>query len=255
MCSLSFVAGDHGYLLAMNRDEKMARGPGNFPKLRDLGGTQAVFPAEEGGGTWIGANQHGLTLALLNWNEVVQTIDLGAVRRSRGLLIPALISSMTAGEFTNALCDLNVREHAPFRLVAVFGAEKELVEWRWDGYQLSRQAFPWHSRHWFSSSLSDRCAEQVRAAVCADAWDERDSGSVSWLRRLHASHASGPGPFSLCVHRAEVATLSYTEVICTPAKVSMRHSAGSPCRQSERKTLEIHRRDQAQRCPEESHAS
>ena len=97
------------------------------------------------------------------------------------------------------------------------------------GKNLSFEIHAWESRHWFSSSLSDDRAENLRGPTCRDAQSESDAGSVPWLRRLHASHGGGPGPFSLCVHREDVKTLSYSEVMVTPEHVQMGHFRGSPC--------------------------
>ena len=52
---------------------------------------------------------------------------------------------------------------------------------------------------------------------------------VSWVRNLHQSHDPLPGPFSICVHREEAATMSYTEVCCSGEGVSMSYRSGSPC--------------------------
>jgi len=129
----------------------------------------------------------------------------------------------------------------PFRLVGVFPSEQEIWEWRWASKQLGFQAHMWESRHSFSSSLSDNRAESLRGTTCRDAQHESDAGSLPWLRRLHASHAGGPGPFSLCVHRNDVRTLSYGEVMVTPTSVQMGHFQGCPCAMTQIHPREIER--------------
>lgn len=121
-----------------------------------------------------------------------------------------------------------------FRLISVFPGEERIVEWRWEGKHLESQAYSWGSRHHyhrFSSSFSDEQASALRGATCEKAWDENDQdvGSLPWLRRLHASHANGPGPFSVCVHRENVATLSYTEIVSSQEAVECNYFSGSPC--------------------------
>jgi hypothetical protein len=37
------------------------------------------------------------------------------------------------------------------------------------------------------------------------------------------------GSFSICVHRPDAATVSYTETFFTGGKLSMRYHAGHPC--------------------------
>jgi hypothetical protein len=235
MCTLSVIAGAESYLLAMNRDERIARGAGELPRIHHLGGSEAIYPNDGAGGTWIAANEHGIGLALLNWNDVACFgVDTRPAEtrnaRSRGQLIPALVGSRSLPELRSAFAVLDLDGILPFRLVGVFPSEKEIGEWRWDSAQLEFQVHAWESRHWFSSSLSDKQAESLRGAVCRSAKDESDAGSVPWLRRLHASHANGPRPFSLCVHREDVRTLSYTEITCTAATVTLQHFLASPCR-------------------------
>ena len=76
-----------------------------------------------------------------------------------------------------------------------------------------------------------------------DAQHQSDAGSVPWLRRLHASHAGDPGPFSLCVHRQDVETLSYSEVMVTAEYIQMGHFRGSPCTMAQIRSIEIERAD------------
>jgi len=56
--------------------------------------------------------------------------------------------------------------------------------------------------------------------------------TVSWLRRFHSSHASHApeiGPYSICMHRNDAATVSYTEVVVSRRITRMRYQSGSPC--------------------------
>ncbi len=154
MCTLSVITRDKDYLVAMNRDEKIARGAGEPLETHHLHDTAAIYPSDGAGGTWIAANAYGITLALLNWNDIV---------------------------------------------------------------------------------------ESFRGEACHNAQKESDAGSASWLRRLHASHAGGPGPFSLCVHRDDVKSLSYSEVMVTPTCVQVGHFRGSPCAMASIHPIEIER--------------
>ncbi|MBZ5574796.1 MAG: NRDE family protein, partial [Acidobacteriia bacterium] len=209
MCTLTVVTGSDTYRMAMNRDEKIARGAGVTPEMQEFDRTRAIYPNDGDGGTWIAANECGIALALLNWNDIAppgKTVKT----RSRGRVIPALIDSRSLWDLHAVFSVSNFTGMLPFRLVGVFPSEREIWEWRWDSTQLEFQVHEWKSRHWFSSSLSDKQAESLRGAACRAAQDESDAGSVPWMRRLHASHGGGPGPFSLCVHREDVKTLSYS---------------------------------------------
>jgi hypothetical protein len=242
MCTLSVVTRENGYHIAMNRDERIARGAGTPAEEHELGGTQAVYPGDGAGGTWIAANEHGVALALLNWNDVVPRRVDPSEARSRGRLIPALIDTRSLAELRAVLDMLDLEGMLPFVLVGVFPAEREIWEWRWNSAALESRVHEWQPRHWFSSSLSDLKAQSLRGKFCNDAWAEADAGTLAWLRRLHASHAGGPGPFSTCVHRDDARTQSYTELTCTPAAVQCAHFIGSPCTMSgPDSVIEIHR--------------
>jgi hypothetical protein len=235
------MAGKTHCRIAMNRDERIARGPGRPLESHEVRGTTAIYPSDGAGGTWIGANEYGLVLALLNWNDVTSSGKGDTEARSRGQVIPALAGCRCFAELGAALQESNRSGILPFRLVGVCPSEKRVHEWRWDSPRLESQSLPWEPQHWFSSSLSDAKAESLRGAASRAAHCEPDAGSIPWLRRLHSSHAAGAGPFSLCVHRDDVKTLSYTEVSVEPTTVAVEHFLGSPCSMRSSQRLEMKR--------------
>jgi hypothetical protein len=229
MCTLTVVANSETYRMAMNRDEKITRSAGLCLENYEFDSGRAIYPGDGSGGTWCATNEHGITLALLNWNDVAVPGIVIARTRSRGRVIPALIGSRSLSDLHGVVRLSNFEGILPFRLVGVFPSEQQIWEWRWDSTRFEVQVHAWESRHWFSSSLSDELAERLRRTACRNAEHEPDAGSVVWLRRLHSSHAGGPGPFSLCVHRGDVKTLSYSEVSVSSSHIEMNHFRGSPC--------------------------
>ena len=224
MCTLSFVPRERGYVIAMNRDERTTRSEALPPKIFRIAGKLVAYPHESTGGTWIGSNDHGLTLALLNRGD-----SSGPKQRSRGEIIPALIGAETIQEVGARLHGMHLSGVLPFRLIAISGRERRLGEWLWDGRSLEALSFPWRPRHWFSSGLSDENARKQRLAVCRAAWRRPTAGTLAWLRRLHRSHRPERGPFSVCVHRPDAHTRSYTEIVVRPGGTVMRYRPGSPC--------------------------
>jgi transport and Golgi organization protein 2 len=228
MCTLTFVPAEDGYLVGMNRDELLTRPVALPPKVVERSGIEMVYPREPSGGTWIACNGYGNLLAVLNWNGN-EFRNLGEKRKTRGLVVPKL-----AGELDSLATDSNFRRmnlHGmfPFRLIGIFRSEKVANEWLWDGTAKQFLRLPWARKHWFSSSLSDSLAEKERGRTCETAAVEPEAGSNDWLRRLHRSHVPGPGPFSICVHRQDAATASYTEVRCSASLISMGYLDGNPC--------------------------
>jgi len=239
MCTLTIVTANDEYIMAMNRDEKIVRGAGLPPEIHEVDGTRAIYPSEDNGGTWVATNEYGITLALLNSNDFALHRRAFAKTRSRGRVIPTLMDSQSLAELHEVFSASNFAGMMPFRLLGVFPSEQEIWEWRWDSAQLECLVHEWESRHWFSSSISDERAESLRGAACRIARHESDTGSVRWMRRLQASHVGGPGPFSLCVHREDVRTLSYTELMVKCGSVRMCHFLGSPCTMNPADTTEI----------------
>src|ERR1044072_1961138 len=123
MCTFSFVPTKDGYYAAMNRDERLTRSQAFPPSTFQSGEVLAVYPFEEGGGTWIGCNQHGVTLALLNWNPAASNALTN--QRSRGELIPKLIGKSRIEEGSRALGQFNFDGFLPFRLVGVFENQRQ----------------------------------------------------------------------------------------------------------------------------------
>jgi hypothetical protein len=229
MCTLTFIASDTSNLVAMNRDEKITRSAGEPAEVHEVRGIKAIYPSDNEGGTWIAVNEYGIALALLNWNDVASLGEPHGKARSRGQVIPALIGSRSLAELRGAFDASSAEGMLPFRLVGISAFEKQIGEWRWDSSQLESKIRGWESGQWFSSSLSDRQAEILRGSACHNARSEPDAGSVPWLRRLHASHEGGAGPFSVCVHREDVRTLSYTEIVLGSEAIGVQHFFGSPC--------------------------
>ena len=228
MCTLTFVPTDDGYLAGMNRDERLTRPIAIPPGVLELDGATAVYPHEVSGGTWIGCNNHGNLLALLNWNAVTPPVD-DARLRTRGLLIPKLIVARDLTQTRALYARLNLHNISPFRLIGAFLEEQIVMEWRWNGSRRQDFEFSWDKRQWFSSSLSDAMATHERGRACQRASMEFSTTPASWLRKLHQSHDPVPGPFSICVHRKDAATVSYTEVRCSGKSISMSYRKGRPC--------------------------
>lgn len=227
MCTVSFLPTRSGFMLAMNRDEQKTRPSAILPRRRKTGLRDALHPSEPAGGTWIGVNDAGLSLALINWYSKPQRDRSLCV--SRGIVIPHLLAGDDISGVGHFLSDLPLDEINPFRLVAVSLAGQAVREWRWDGADLDCRRHGWQRRHWFSSGLDEVLANRKRAGVVRAAGDET-AQTPAWLRKLHGSHQSERGAFSICMHREEAETVSYTEIVATRSGARMRYAAGSPCR-------------------------
>jgi len=227
MCTLSFVSKAEGFLLGMNRDEQRTRARGLPPAVRRCGELAALYPSEPGGGTWIGINEAGLCAALINWYARPQLTSAPAF--SRGEIIPRLLSCDSLEEAERSLLSLPLARLNPFRLILLGSRDDIIREYRSDGTGAERVEHPWSSRHWFSSGHNEASASRIRGDVCRHAAKASDAGTLSWLERLHASHDPEAGADSVCVHRDDAATVSFTILEVSGVSASMSYHGSSPC--------------------------
>ncbi len=237
MCTLSFIPRTNGYFVAMNRDELLTRGAAIDPRISLLGGLSVLYPTDVAGGTWIAANAHGTTWALLNWN-------LGMAKRtvrSRGEVVLHVAASKNPKTAGSVLTEAILRGIAPFRLIGISDANHEICEWQWDGAKLVPCFHPWKRRHWFSSGRSDEEAANRRGRVVEEAFSRQVQSRRLLLRHIHSSHEPERGAFSVCVHREDAATVSYSEIEADHSYVQMRYRAGSPCQNTPATELVVER--------------
>ena len=211
----------------MNRDEKRDRFAALAPAIVETETHRAVFPREPSGGTWISVNDTGVCLALINWHRIERKPKNEIL--SRGLVVRELAGQSTADEVAASLKRLPLRNLRAFRLIVISRDDRRVIEWRWNLQRLTRRDHDWQRQHWFSSGFDEDRAEVERAKICASASVNATGYSLKRLRQLHRSHAPKRGPFSICMHRAEAATVSYTEVSVTKNSACMRYASGPPC--------------------------
>src|SRR6185369_10106006 len=118
MCTVTFIPRRTGYCLAMNRDEKRTRPKGLAPVQRNVDGRLVVYPSEPSGGTWVALNDHGASLALINWYSVKANPRGNIV--SRGEIIPAISNASNSAITVAGLTLLPLHHINPFRLIGVF---------------------------------------------------------------------------------------------------------------------------------------
>ena len=214
-------------MLAMNRDEQTSRPRAMGPRRHWTGSHNALYPSETGGGTWIGINDAGLSLALINWYAKPQRDRALCV--SRGIVIPHLLAADDLAGVGLLFSDLPMSRINPFRLIAVSLAGHAVSEWRWDGAVLECRRHGWKRGHWFSSGFDEALVNRKRAGMVRAAAAAVSARTSAWLRQLHNSHQPERGAFSVCMHRQDAQTVSYTEILATRRMAQMRYAAGPPC--------------------------
>src|SRR5262245_2529622 len=122
MCTVTVVPHARGVRVMSNRDELRTRVAALPPRLHRLDRRMAAFPTDpQGGGTWIGANDAGLIVALLNRSR--PTVTTGPVRaHSRGLIVRDLLRSGSLDDALDRAARLDATGFEPFHLIAVQNA-------------------------------------------------------------------------------------------------------------------------------------
>jgi len=222
-----------GFHLAMNRDEQRTRAKALPPAVHRCGTHRALYPSEPSGGTWIGINEAGIALALINWYSKPQLKAAPAF--SRGAIIPRILTADLSGSAEGLIRELPMERLNPFRLIVICQKEQTVREFQSDSGTLSEIPHSWETNHWFSSGFEEPQVEIIRARTCAEMI--RDSATDSpqapkILRNLHRSHAPEKGPYSICMHREDACTVSFTEIIVNNSKAAMSYHEGTPCAES-----------------------
>lgn len=193
MCTLSLVRTPAVWRVVCNRDESPRRARALPPREVRLGDRRALMPIDpQGGGTWLGVNDAGLVLAILNKSDP----DVPAVgRESRGVVIPELLSASSAGEARKAAIELDATRFRSFRLAIIDGQNLYVVVG--DGATVSEVPVPRDADAWCaaSSGLGDGVVEPARIALfeatvlgTSDALDAQDAfHNHRWADRPHMS--------------------------------------------------------------------
>jgi hypothetical protein len=239
MCTVSWLRDRSGYQLFCNRDEKLTRAQELPPAVHTRHGVRYLAPIDgDRGGTWLAANELGVTLCVLNGRG---TPPIGAPLVSRGILIPELIAASSALEAVRRAGTVSLEPYAPFVLVAVeqqFPACLLFWDGRYKATITNGDAFTPLA----SSSLDPSGASEHRRALLRKLQCARGSVDAALLRDFHASHGEGASAFSPCMHRADAETVSFTHVKVSGSSVQLVYTPSAPCLHAPGLTLSLTRK-------------
>ncbi len=240
MCTVSWLHHDAGYHLLCNRDEKKNRLEARGPQLGLRSSVSFLSPTDRNhGGTWIAVNEHAVAFCLLNGvgpNPAQPT--------SRGLIIPQLVDADSVDQVWLKIARMNLDTFAPFTLVTIEPQSQASV-CSWNGSQLNIVQQADHLMPLTSSSFnpvevnSRRQSEFLRRVAAARVLDEQV------LFQFHESHGfptGSPSAHSICMHRDDAMTVSFSWVNVTNQEVSVFYSPASPCTWTPGQTVRLARR-------------
>jgi hypothetical protein len=226
VCTASWLSRDGTLRLGFNRDELRSREPALPPEVRDGPAGRWIAPRDgRAGGTWIAASERGVVLALLNRSEGAPPPGVA----SRGLLIPELLGATDADALVDALGRRDLAPFAPFRLLALWHGRDAGVVAGWNGVALDAAELDAAAGLLCSSSLGDERVTATRGAV----WERHRAGATSFDAAahdaFHRDHAPEPSAWSVCMHRDDAQSVSFTAVEIGGGVVRLAYHDAPPC--------------------------
>lgn len=229
MCTASWVFAPDHYTLFFNRDEQRSRALGRPPGIVQRAGVRALAPEDaEAGGTWLGVNELGVTVCLLNRgpDESVSPRHPAPRRAtSRGLLVSSLLDAGSAPEIRTRVDTMDLSRFQPFTLAAIEPGHPAVLL-GWDGNDVTRRLVHQSGLIATSSSLDGAAVRAHRERLFARV----DQPDVAALHDLHRSHLPAPGASSVCMHRSDAETVSSCRVEVRATVISLEYAPGAPCR-------------------------
>lgn len=224
MCTVSWFYTAEGYELFCNRDELRTRPRAWAPRVRTRHGVRFSAPIDgASGGTWLGVNAFGLTLALLNRQG--QTRADAAL--SRGWLVLDLLDSATPEEVRARLAKLPLHAFPPWTL-AVLSPTQPARVMQWDGQNCwadpAAAGQPLTSSSYAANEVIAARQLQFQTMQTATATEPR-----ALREQFHRSHAPAPSAYSVCMHRANAQTVSYSHIRVTGDHADFLYYPQAPC--------------------------
>lgn len=228
MCTVSWVARAREYHVLFNRDEKRLRLPGRPPQTGHVRSIAFLAPHDgEHGGTWLGVNEWGVTVGLLNHYPLPAPREPRAPV-SRGILVRELLVSHSAAGVAHRLERGDLAAFRPFTVLALdrTGAVVSVV-WNRQAAPRSRGESP-HGMLTTSSFDTTRTVRERR--VLFEQWCERRGPPApDWLELFHRSHEPSRGSHSVCMHRGDARTVSFSRLHVSRDGADFFYHPDSPC--------------------------
>lgn len=237
MCTISWCTNNSGYSVFFNRDERIVRPRALLPQVYSLGGVKAIMPIDEqGGGTWLTVNEYGLSVALLNFYQ--GRLPKGRLI-SRGQIVKACAEKNTVQDVVALVKSLTLAQYAPFSLlifapissIKVGDRGKDgvtLLQWSGQVLNKTRQQSPLISSAinfdtvYESRMQTYHTVAPVPESVCADDGENRH-------RSFHTSHCPAKSCLSVCMHRKDARTVSFSHINVSDKNIDFFYSDGAPC--------------------------
>jgi hypothetical protein len=210
MCTVSIVPHRDGLRVVSNRDERRDRIEALEPSITTLGTRAATMPVDPaGGGSWIGVNDVGLVVTVLNrYHGKRAPIDRR--RMTRGALVPMMLACDSVSTALARATTIDPTRFEPFRLVLVQRDAIALVSG--DGRELMHATSSVTGPVMFTASaLGDFLVEEPRRRLFEWLMNDPDSRLRSQAL-FHRHQWTDKRDISVLMERDDAATVSRTTI-------------------------------------------
>jgi hypothetical protein len=238
MCTLSWLKTQDGYEIFFNRDEQRSRSIASIPELYNTpSGNQFIMPTDlDSGGSWIGLTEAGISVCLLNF---YQGVTPNSILISRGLLVKNLLGLNNLDEMLNELSRMALDCYAPFTL-AIFDPEQDQpICFCWDGVTFTDIKI---KSPYTSSGVEFPQVSHARQQTFRQHFKDRPK-CIDQLKAFHRSHLPEKSKWSVCMHREDASTVSFSHLSINPFNSVFHYVAGSPCQQDAQQTSHVFNRN------------
>jgi Transport and Golgi organisation 2 len=240
MCTVTWLMEADSYTVFFNRDELKTRSRALPPTIKTQNSVRYIAPVDvDGGGTWLGVNEFGVTCGLLNnySTNVAQTASLSA--KSRGLLVTSLLDSPSPSKALTRLETLRLNDFRPF-LLTLFAPNQPVALCNWDGETLQIPNGP-IAPPISSSSYDTQNVVQNRLQQFALFRASNQRLDSALFKSYHASHSEKGGAYSVCMHRNDAETVNFSLIRVMPDQVEFHYTPGAPCATQESTVVALRR--------------
>jgi len=237
MCTLALyckVFPGYPMVVAANRDEHYDR-PSAPPAIIGTSPTIVAGRDLRAGGTWLGINEFGLLVGILNRRQQPGSVARDAYR-SRGLLCLDLLRLKEVDELEQILVGLAPGDYQPFTVLCV---DRDRACVAYNTHQAIERISLSDGLHVFSNSVEfgivsekmDRIYQRFLKLSQVGNLPVNPGDYVDAVSKVLGDHANHPGE-AICVHGDISGTVSSSIILFSDVErqFQMYYCAGAPCR-------------------------
>ena len=225
MCTVSWRQTEEGYDLFFNRDELRSRADEHPPTLGARADVTFIMPRDgQAGGTWLAANDRGLTVCLLNDYANPWRPSVSRARLSRGHIVAEAADARTLDDVLRRVEVQPLPLIAPFQLLALQPGETPLLL-HWNGAALVRSRRELSPPLLTSSSFATGTVIAARFATYERLVRIPAHPTVDELAYFHRHYDPAAGACSVAMSRPDASTRSTIRVSVDPGQVALSYTS------------------------------